>query len=82
MVVRGITQGKANIVYEWSNDPKGIRVSGFRRLADVIDHEGTITWGQAPKLTFRLSVDGQTLQGEWERQGMVSLATLRKVSPE
>ena len=79
LVVRGIAQGKANIVYEWSDDPKGIRVSGFRRLAEVIDQEGTITWGQAPKLTFRLSADGQTLQGEWERQGMVSLATLRKV---
>lgn len=82
LVVRGITQGKANVVYEWSNDPQGVRVSGFRRLADVSESEETITWGQTPKLTFRLSANGQTLQGEWERDGMVSLATLRRLSPE
>jgi hypothetical protein len=82
LVVRGITQGKANIVYEWSSDPKGIKVSGFRRLADVSEQEGKLTWGQAPKLTFQLSADGQTLLGEWETQEMVSLATMRKVSPE
>jgi hypothetical protein len=82
LVVRGITQGKADIVYEWSTHPQGERVNGFRRLADVRESEGTLTWGQAPTLTFRVSADGQTLQGEWEREGMVSLATLRKVSPE
>ena len=82
LVVRGITQGKANIVYEWSTDPQGVRASGFRRLADVRESDGTLTWGQAPTLTFRVSADGETLQGEWEREGMVSLATLRRVSPE
>lgn len=82
LVVRGITQGKANIVYEWSTDPKGMRVSGFRRLVDVSEPAGTITWGQAPKLTFHVSADGQTLQGEWEKDGMVSVATLKRVSPK
>jgi len=82
LVVREIKQGKASIVYEWSTDPRGVRVSGFRRLADVREAEGTLTWGQAPKLTFRWNADGQTLQGEWERDGMVSLATLRRVAPE
>lgn len=82
LVVRGITQGKANIVYEWSNDPKGTKVSGLKRLADVIEEEAKITWGQAPKLTFHLTPEGQTLEGEWESQGRVSLATMRRVSPE
>ena len=82
LVVRGIVQGKANVVYEWSDDPAGIRVSGFRRLADVREQEGTITWGEAPKLTFHLSANGQTLHGEWEQEGMVSLATLKKITPE
>jgi hypothetical protein len=80
LVVRGINQGQANIVYEWSTDPKGARVSGFRRLAEVRDSDGILTWGQTPKLTFRVSADGQTLYGEWEREGTISSATLRKVS--
>jgi len=82
LVVRSIADGKAQVVYEWSTDPQGQKVEGFRRLADVNAPAGTLTWGEAPTLTFRVSPDGQTLQGEWERDGMVSLVTLRKVSPE
>lgn len=82
LVVRGIVDGKANIVYEWSTDPQGQKVDGLRRLADVNGPAGTLTWGPAPTLTFRVNPDGQTLQGEWERDGMVSLVTLRKISPE
>lgn len=82
LVVRGVSQGQANVVYEWSTDPTGGRVSGFRRLAEVREAEGTLTWGETPKLAFRLSPDGQTLRGEWERDGIVSVATLRRVSPQ
>ena len=82
LVVRGIAHGQANIVYEWSTDPQGRQVSGFRRLAAVNAPAGVLSWGEAPKLTFQLSADGQTLRGEWEQQGLVSVATLRKVAPE
>ncbi len=82
LVVRGIAKGKANVIYEWSDDPTGNKVNGFRQVADVSEREGTITWGEAPKLTFRMSADGQTLRGEWEQQGSVALATLKKVTPQ
>lgn len=82
LVVRSIADGKAQIVYEWSTDPLGQKVDGFRRLADVNVPAGTLTWGEAPTLTFRVSADGRTLRGEWERDGQVSLATLRKLAPE
>ncbi len=80
LVVREIIDGQANIVYEWSTDSQGQTVDGLRRLAEVNVAAGTLTWGQAPTLTFRVSPDGRTLQAEWERDGQVSLATLLKVS--
>jgi hypothetical protein len=82
LVVQGIADGKAKIVYEWRADPQAGTVDGLRRLADVNVPAGILTWGQAPTLTFRVSADGRTLRGEWERDGDVSAATLRKVVPE
>jgi hypothetical protein len=67
-------------VYEWTEDSTGKKINRYTRLADVSVSEGRITWGSLPKLTFRLSPDGRTLDGEWEAEGDVSLVTMKKIA--
>lgn len=82
LAIREINSAAAMVLYAWSDDPQGgFKADYTRQVALVYGPERALTWGTSPRFTFRLSGDGKTLRGEWEKEGRVSAVLMRKISP-
>jgi hypothetical protein len=76
-----INSAAAMVLYAWSDDPQGgFKADYTKQVALVYGPERALSWGTSPRFTFRLSGDGNTLRGEWEKEGRVSAVVMRKVS--
>ncbi len=80
LVVWGINRATAMVVYAWSDDPAGgFKADMMKRVALVDPNGEKITWGVEPEFTFRLTKNGTSLEGEWEKAGAVSSVLMTKV---
>jgi hypothetical protein len=83
LLVWQIDRNIAWVAYGWGDAPNGSFKAGrIARVAIVYDAEREITWGAQPRFTFHLAPDGFSLEGEWEKDGLVDVIVLTKVGPE
>jgi len=79
LVVEHIDGRSAQVVYAWADDPRGTFKGDYQRREAMVSAEVRgITWGDKPRITFRLSPDRKKLLGEWENDGRLSLITMTK----
>lgn len=79
LIVERIDAESARVVYAWAEHPQGNFKGGWtRRWAKVLP-DGKLQWGSEPRLTFTMAKDRRSIEGEWEKGGVISMVTMKKV---
>jgi len=69
------------VVYAWPDHPAGRFKGGWIHAQANVLAGRRLQWGREPKFTFEMAADRKSIEGEWEKDGVVSLITMKKVGP-
>jgi hypothetical protein len=79
LIVERIETDSARVVYGWADSPKGSVKAGWTRRSAKVLPDAKIEWGSEPRLTFTMGKDRLSLEGEWEKGGIISTAIMKRV---